>query len=441
MFDRARGASSQPVPPAADIVVIGAGVHGLSTACYLSDLLRREGSSKSLIVLDKGRVGSGASGISGGIVRNFYLSEAMNELVRQSVEIFELDPQLFGFRQVGYMAVVPECQAEELEKIARQQAAIGYSSELVQGSAASFNYMRAHFADWTAEGAAAVLKEKRSGWADARRTLDALAGIARAEGVRILESVEVVGFELASGAVSTVETTAGSIACDVVVLAPGPWAGELWQMLELPASTSTDDGAAEPIFHYWGVREGEFVHSHARLPEQAPVVHLDVDQPLVSPADGATLLEPPWGVYFRPSLGPAVACGGLPVPLASDVELDPYGPSHAELGGSDPAFVTTSSAALSWALGRFGDIGEWTVSAFGAPTCFTPDSHPIVGFVCENVYALIDSNHGFKLLALGKLAASEIASDKRYSELDPFRMDRFEARAVHPVSASPYPWT
>ena len=414
----------------------------MSTACYLSDLLRRANSKKSLVVLDKGRVGSGASGISGGIVRNFYLSEAMNELVRQSVEIFELDPELFGFRQVGYIAVVPERQAEDLAQIARQHAAIGYASELAEGSSASLSFMRTHFPDWTAQGATAVLKEERGGWAEARRTLEALAGIARAEGVQIVEGVEVVALDAVAGVVSTVETTAGSIACEIVVLAPGPWAGEFWRMLDLPETVPAHDRTdAEPIFHYWGVREGEFVHAHAQLPEGAPVVHLDVDEPLASTTDGAMLLEAPWGVYFRPSLGQAVACGGLPVPLAADVPLDPYGHSHPELGGADPAFVETSSAALSWALGRFSDTQEWTVSAFVAPTCFTADSYPIVGFVHENVYALIDSNHGFKLLALGRLAASEIVNDERCPELDPFRMERFDVRAVHPVSASPYPWT
>ena len=102
------------LPSSVSVAIVGGGVHGLSTAVYLAELL---GSGDDIVVLDKSRVGAGASGISGGIVRNFYVSAEKNEIVRMSVEIFELDPGLFGFRQVGYVAVVPEAQAEELERI------------------------------------------------------------------------------------------------------------------------------------------------------------------------------------------------------------------------------------------------------------------------------------------------------------------------------------
>jgi methylglutamate dehydrogenase subunit A len=120
------------LPEAASVVVIGAGIHGLSVAYHVSELL--DGSPRDVVVLEKRRVGAGASGISGGIVRNFYLSPAINEIVRQSVEIFEIEPAMFGFRQVGYLAVVPEAQAVELEQIAVQHAAIGYASTLTRGA-------------------------------------------------------------------------------------------------------------------------------------------------------------------------------------------------------------------------------------------------------------------------------------------------------------------
>jgi len=63
-----------------------------------------------------------------------------------------------------------------------------------------------------------------------------------------------------------------------------------------------------------------------------------------------------------------------------------------------------------------------------------------VDFVRENVYAVLDSNHGFKLLALGQLAAAEILG-RRQTELSAFRLSRFAAGELHPASASPYPWT
>jgi hypothetical protein len=187
-------------------------------------------------------------------------------------------------------------------------------------------------------------------------------------------------------------------------------------------------------FHFWQVREGEYAHAAAALDADDPVVHLDADVPV----DG---LPTPWGIYFRPGLAAGAAIGGLPLPLDTECELDPYGPSHPELGTTTRDFDESVTAAMSWALGRFdGGFDRWSCSSYAAQTAFTPDSYPVVDFVRENVYAVLDSNHGFKMLALGKLAAAEI-DGRPQPALDAFRMDRFGAGALHPESASPYPWT
>jgi methylglutamate dehydrogenase subunit A len=134
----------------AAFVIVGAGIHGLSTAYHLAQLLTENGrSGRDVLVLEKGRVGGGATGISGGIVRNFYLSAAMNEIVRQSVEIFEIDLPSFGFRQVGYVAIVPEAQAGELEKIATQHGLVGYESELERFATAALHPQSASPYPWT----------------------------------------------------------------------------------------------------------------------------------------------------------------------------------------------------------------------------------------------------------------------------------------------------
>ena len=404
---------------------MGAGVHGLSTALHAAEL---RGSGDGIVVLEKRRVGAGASGISGGIVRNFYLSAPMNEIVHRSVEVFELDPSLFGFHQVGYVAVVPEAQAEELERIAEQHREVGYDSSLVLGDDAVRRHMEAIYPDWRARGSTALLHEQRSGWADPASTLAALEGMARAVGVTIREGVEVTGFDVdGSRSVTALRTTVGSIRCELVVLAPGPWARDLLATLNGPETID---------FHYWQVREGEYAHAKGALDATSPVVHLDADQPVAG-------LPTPWGIYFRPGLGRGAAIGGLPRPLDPDCRLDPYGPSHPEHGTTSQEFDVGVTAAMSWALGRFdGGFDRWTCSSYGAQTGFTLDSYPVVDFVRENVYAILDSNHGFKMLALGKLAAAELLGDRQAS-LDAFRLARFGAGAgaLHPASASPYPWT
>jgi glycine/D-amino acid oxidase-like deaminating enzyme len=358
----------------------------------------------------------------------------MHELVRRSVELFELEPRLLGFHQVGYVAVVPEAQAAELEAIAASHAEVDYESSLVTGREAVRKHMSALFPDWQATGSEGLLHERASGWADARTTVAALAGMARAAGVTVHEGVEVTGFELDGGAVRAVETSSGTVRCEAVVVAPGPWARDLWRLLELPAELEVA-GSPQPAFHYWQVQEGEFVHRDGTLDPAAPVIHLDADVPV------SQLLPDHWGIYFRPGLGGGVAAGGLPVALADDCELDPYGPSHPRDGSASAGFEGSIEDALAWALGRFdGPPAAWSASTFAAPTVFTPDSYPVVGFVRENAYAILDSNHGFKLLALGQLAASELLG-RPEPALEPFRLERFAAATAHRPSASPYPWT
>ncbi|MFM9126548.1 MAG: FAD-dependent oxidoreductase, partial [Solirubrobacterales bacterium] len=121
------------LPAESRFVIVGGGVHGLSAAWHLARELRERGEEGSVVLLERDRLGSGASGISGGIVRNYYRSEAMTGVIAESVGIFESDPEGFGFHQVGYLAVVPERQREDLEAIAARQAEVGYDSELVVG--------------------------------------------------------------------------------------------------------------------------------------------------------------------------------------------------------------------------------------------------------------------------------------------------------------------
>src|SRR5919202_1791017 len=153
-------------------VVVGGGVNGLSAAQRLAER------GADVLVLDKGRVGGGASGIAGGIVRNYYRAEAITAVVRLSVEMFEQDPEAYGFRQVGYVAAVPERQVDDLIAIREQHERAGYDSELVVGADRSREYLSWMWTDWAAP-VAALLHERRAGWADAMQTVRRLADQAR----------------------------------------------------------------------------------------------------------------------------------------------------------------------------------------------------------------------------------------------------------------------
>jgi methylglutamate dehydrogenase subunit A len=53
---------------------------------------------------------------------------------------------------------------------------------------------------------------------------------------------------------------------------------------------------------------------------------------------------------------------------------------------------------------------------------------------------IADSNHGYKMLGVGELVARDILGDESRL-LAPFRHSRYAAGKLHPVSASPFPWS
>ncbi|HSH42565.1 MAG TPA: FAD-dependent oxidoreductase, partial [Arenicellales bacterium] len=89
-------------PASSSVVIIGAGIHGLSTAYHLALELkaRGRGGGSDILVLDKTSIGAGASGIACGVVRNNYFQPAMRELMAQCVEVWESDPESYSYHPV-----------------------------------------------------------------------------------------------------------------------------------------------------------------------------------------------------------------------------------------------------------------------------------------------------------------------------------------------------
>ena len=68
------------------------------------------------------------------------------------------------------------------------------------------------------------------------------------------------------------------------------------------------------------------------------------------------------------------------------------------------------------------------------------NAHVVFDEYHENCYVIADSNHGYKMLGVGKLVAGTIMGEKS-KLLEPFRFSRFEEGKLHPVSNSPFPWS
>jgi glycine/D-amino acid oxidase-like deaminating enzyme len=253
------------VPKATKYAIIGAGIHGLSTAFHLAQSLKvaGKGSGSDILVVDKTAVAAGASGIACGVVRNNYFQPAMRELMAHSVDVWESDPKAYSYHPVGYMQISPECMHDDVASIYQQQKAIGYESLFIEGAEDSAKYMRSLFDDWQAKGITSVLHEKRGGYANNRASMHGLAAKAENEGVRILSGVEVLDFEFGSnsGAITAINTNQGRIACETVVVGVGPWVNNIWNLLELPKRISVKDLRGKvhedvPMWKFWCLEEG-----------------------------------------------------------------------------------------------------------------------------------------------------------------------------------------
>src|SRR3954452_2250133 len=106
---RSPGQRRMTVPKSTKYAVIGAGIHGLSTAFHLAQRLKAtgRGSGADILVVDKTAVAAGASGIACGVVRNNYFQPAMRELMAHSVDVWESDAETYNYRPVGYMQISP----------------------------------------------------------------------------------------------------------------------------------------------------------------------------------------------------------------------------------------------------------------------------------------------------------------------------------------------
>src|SRR5262249_21518653 len=164
------------LPSSARHLVIGAGVHGLSTAWHLAE------AGEEAVVVDKNGVAAGASGIACGVIRNNYFQPAMAELMAACVEVWESDPEALHYHGSGYIALGPPAQEEELAQVAERHRGIGYPSQLYTGEDEVAAHMQGLFGDWRAHGLTVCLHERAGGFAFNRESMLGLAGKAKAAG-------------------------------------------------------------------------------------------------------------------------------------------------------------------------------------------------------------------------------------------------------------------
>ena len=444
-------------PQSADIVIIGAGIHGLSTAWRLAEIEKEGGREIDgrIVVVDKDGIAAGATGIACGVVRNNYFQPAMRELMAHSVGVWENDQEAFSYHPVGYMQISCEAMRDDVGRIHAEQQAIGYESVFIEGADASTSYMRGIFDDWRARGITSVLHEKRGGYANNTKAMYGLAKKAEDLGIRIVTGVTVTGLTSSNGAdtITHVETDRGNIACEQVVVAAGPWVRDFWSMLGLPERIDLKDLDGNvhkdiDMWRFWQLEEGvldvkpeTLMANDGSMP---PVIHVDTDAPLKSDVDGSVITDEMWGIYYKPDWHfNGIQGGAAPYKVetpVNEVRIDPYGPSSPEFVSSHE-FAHMWVSALAHCHKRFeGMTPKYRKEPSGGIGCFTADSFPVFDRFRDNVYIVADSNHGYKMLGVGRLVAEELHGNEQ-SLLKPFRFSRFATGELHPTSNSPFPWS
>ena len=304
--------------------------------------------------------------------------------------------------------------------------------------------MRALYPDWRAPGLTVCLHERAGGYAFNRESMLGLADKARAAGARIAEGVEVTGFEFdgsgrgdtrahqrrapSRSSRSSSPSARGSRRCGRCSACP---------TTSTCASPTARSHANLPMWTYWYLQEGEvdvdpavFVTADGR---SSPVLHVDSDQPLRDD-DGRLITDRALGrlLQARPHNGP----GRRP---AADRRAGVRGRPVPDRHASSRASRTCGRAALSHCLERFEGCREkFRAVRSGGVGAFTVDNFPVFDYMRPNVFVAADSNHGYKMIAVGREVA-RVLQGEHSSLLHPFRYERFADRGPAPGLAQPVP--
>jgi sarcosine oxidase subunit beta len=204
----------------ADVIIVGAGIMGASTAYHLA----RSGAG-AVVVLERDTVCSGSSALASGGIRHQYANRVGVELTQQSIVTYERFAEEFGvdpqFRQHGYLILITT--DEELtaarERVAMQRG-LGVDVQLLAPD--DVRALGPYLETGDLRGAT---WSPRDGYADPYLCTTAIAARARALGVAIEQHQEVVGLARTGAGTYAVTTARGRLEAPVVVIAAGAWSG------------------------------------------------------------------------------------------------------------------------------------------------------------------------------------------------------------------------
>jgi glycine cleavage system aminomethyltransferase T/glycine/D-amino acid oxidase-like deaminating enzyme len=330
------------LPSHAEIVVIGGGIIGCSTAYHLARDHRAD-----VVVLEQNQLTSGSTWHAAGLVGQLRSSASITQLLKYSVELYgrlEAETGLAtGWKMTGCLRLA--CNADrwtEFKRLATTARSFGMEMQLLSPAE-----VKAMWPLMTVDDLVGASFLPSDGQASPSDIAQALAKGARAHGAVFHEGVRVEGFDIAAGRVKAVRTGRGTIACDKVVNCAGLWARDV------------------------GVLAG------VSVPLQAVMHQYLITEPIPGLArDIATVRDPDRRTYFKEEVGGLVMGGYEPDPRPWAVDPAPADFAFQLFADDWQHFEQHMVAALA----RVPALETTGVKRMiHGPESFTPDGNFILG--------------------------------------------------------------
>jgi 4-methylaminobutanoate oxidase (formaldehyde-forming) len=210
------------LPSRARVVVIGGGVIGVSVAYHLGKM-----GWSDVVLLERRELTSGTTWHAAGLVGQLRSTINMTKLARYTGELYaglEAETgQATGYRRCGSISLATTAaRFEELRRSASMAKVFGLPVNVLSTDEIGALYPIANL-----EGVVGGIHIPSDGYANAVDVTQALAKGARAAGVQIIQNTTVTAIRRDGKRVTGVDTDAGSIDADFVVLCPGMWGRDL----------------------------------------------------------------------------------------------------------------------------------------------------------------------------------------------------------------------
>src|SRR5262245_61419136 len=213
------------LPSHAEIVVIGGGIIGCSTAFHLA-----RDHKADVVLLEQGRLTSGSTWHAAGLVGQLRSSASITRVLKYSVELYkELEHETglaTGWKMTGCLRLATNADRwTEFRRLATTAKSFGMEMHLISPAEVKAMWPLMNVDDLV--GASWLPTDGQASPSDITQSL---ARGARMHGAKLQENVRVTGFDMKDGRIVTVKTDKGDIACEKVVNCAGQWARQVGVM-------------------------------------------------------------------------------------------------------------------------------------------------------------------------------------------------------------------